>query len=472
MNELQQKSEVRVRFAPSPTGHLHIGGLRTALFNYFFAKKNNGSYLLRIEDTDIARSTDIFKQSIIDSFEWIGIFPDEPIVVQSNRFKEHMAVIDSLLKQKKAYRCYCTQEMLFQRLGKSEESFVRYDRYCYSQQKNKTDVVNLPFVIRFLMPVNDPELYSFNDIIRDKITFQPDHFDDFIIVRSDGIPVYNFVVVVDDAYMGITHVIRGEEHIPNTPKQIALYKACGYRIPQFAHLPMILGPEGHKLSKRDGAKSVYEYKNEGYLPQALINYLMRLGWSYGDQEIFTKAELENLFTLESVGKKGAIFDQAKLDWMNTHYLKKMSSEDIFSYIVQYIDSNFPSKYSLPHETVLRVIELFKGRIITIGDLIVLVNNLCKGFDIQLLNEYRSIFTQDICSALHSVSDALHHDLFDQDILKQIAHENNCKPMILMQSLRLIFVGQLMGPGVFDLIQIIGKKEAFGRIIHFLNFLNT
>lgn len=463
MNELQFKGNVKVRFAPSPTGHLHIGGLRTALFNYFFAKKNKGSYVLRIEDTDVARSTDVFKQSIIDSFEWIGIVPDEPIVVQSERFKEHMAVVDMLLKQKKAYRCYCTQEVLLQRLGKSEESFVRYDRYCYNKQ-NRVDILDLPFVIRFLMPVDEPDLYSFNDIIRDKITFQPDHFDDFIIVRSDGVPVYNFVVVVDDAYMGITHVIRGEEHIPNTPKQIALYKACGYNIPHFAHLPMILGPEGHKLSKRDGAKSVYEYKNEGYLPDALINYLMRLGWSCGDQEIFTKSELENLFTLESVNKKGAIFDQAKLDWMNTQYLKKMSAEDIFSYIIQYIDSNFSLNYSCPHEKVLRVIELFKGRVTTIGDLIIVVNNVSKGFDIQLLNEHKSLFTQDVCNALHSVSEALNHDLLNQDMLKKIAHEHNCQPMILMQSLRLILIGQLMGPGIFDLIGIMGKKEALDRVI--------
>jgi glutamyl-tRNA synthetase len=462
MNQLQQG--VRVRFAPSPTGHLHIGGLRTALFNYFFAKKNNGSYLLRIEDTDIARSTDDFKQSIIDSFDWIGIQPDEPVVIQSSRFQQHMAIVAMLIAQNKAYRCYCTESMLQARIGKSEDSFVRYDRYCY----NKPAQDNLPFVVRFLMESDDFSLYSFNDLIRDQITFQPDHFDDFIIVRSDGVPVYNLVVVIDDAFMKVSHVIRGEEHIPNTPKQIALYKACGYPVPQFAHLPMILGPEGQKLSKRDGAKSVYEYKNEGYLSDALVNYLVRLGWSYGDQEIFSKAELESFFTLESVGKKGAIFDQAKLDWMNGQYLKKMNSEDLFIYIKKFLKADFAGLYTWSHETLLKAIDLFKGRVVTVCDLINACDNIFAGPSVQKLEAHKHVFANDaICKALQSVQQAIKDDALNQEFLKKIALDNKLELVTLMQALRIALIGELAGPGVFDLIMVIGRQEALHRIIRFM-----
>ena len=269
---------VRVRFAPSPTGHLHIGGLRAALFNWLFARHNGGKFLLRIEDTDLVRSTQEYTDSILSSFKWAGITPDEPIVIQSQRIAEHKKVIERLLEQGAMYRCFCSQDELETRLTKiqgSEGLVTKYDGKCRNADQN----LQKPFVVRFKLPANQSEIV-FEDLIRGRVAFDINQFDDFIVARSDGSPMYNFVVVVDDAFMNITHVIRGEDHISNTPKQIMLYQACGYPLPQFAHLPMILGPSGERLSKRDGATSVLEYKQQGYLPDALLNYLARLGWSH------------------------------------------------------------------------------------------------------------------------------------------------------------------------------------------------
>ena len=282
------KSPVRVRFAPSPTGHLHIGSLRTALFNWLFARHIQGTFLLRIEDTDIERSKAEYTQSIMGSLAWCGLTPDEPVVIQSDRIKEHQRVAQQLIKEGKAYRCICTPQEVEQRIqaqSGDDHSFAKYDGTCRDAGHDGSK----PSVIRFKIgAIHD---VSFDDIIRGPIRVNTQELDDFIIIRSDGTPMYNFVVVVDDAFMRITHVIRGEDHIPNTIKQILLYQACNYQLPQFAHLPMILGPSGEKLSKRDGAVSALEYKHNGYLPDALINYLARLGWAHGDQEIFTRQEL-------------------------------------------------------------------------------------------------------------------------------------------------------------------------------------
>ena len=251
---------VRVRFAPSPTGHLHIGGLRTALFNWLFAHHNKGVFLLRIEDTDLERSTPEYTQSILESLAWAQIHSDEEIVIQSARLSAHQEVIEKLVSEKKAYRCYCTPAEIALRQNRPADvdpEFAKYDGFCRHQlpQEGK------PFVVRFALPENQKTI-TFQDVIRGDVTFDMDQFDDFIIARSDGRPMYNFVVVVDDAFMRITHVIRGEDHISNTPKQILLYQACGYSLPAFAHLPLILGPSGQRLSKRDAATSVLDYKTD------------------------------------------------------------------------------------------------------------------------------------------------------------------------------------------------------------------
>src|ERR1700733_99493 len=295
---------VRVRFAPSPTGHLHIGGMRSAIFNWLFARHNNGSFLLRIEDTDRERSKQEYTDSILASFAWMRIDWDEPVVIQSERAKRHQEVAQKLYAQGKAYYCICTPEQVQDRLAAQsgfDINFMKYDGLCRNASHTKG-------ALRFKIPDDITEV-TFHDLIRDTITIGIDQLDDFILVRSDGTPMYNFVVVVDDADMKISHVIRGEEHIANTPKQILLYQACGFPLPYFAHLPMILGPDGNKLSKRDAATGVFEYKQLGYIPDPLFNYLVRLGWSHGDQEIFTREEVIQFFDLAHVGKKGAIFDQ-------------------------------------------------------------------------------------------------------------------------------------------------------------------
>jgi glutamyl-tRNA synthetase len=457
-------NRVRVRFAPSPTGHLHIGGLRTALFNYLFARHNNGSYLLRIEDTDLERSTDEFKNSILDSFAWIGMNSDEPVVIQSDRFAEHEKVIEKLIQEKKAYRCYCSPEDLADRLGKGgEDVFVRYDRYCFANSKTVGGTEG-SFVVRFVMNENDPEIYSFDDMIRDTVTFLPDQFDDFIIVRSDGGPVYNFVVVVDDAFMKITHVIRGEEHIPNTPKQIALYKACGYAIPRFAHLPMILGPGGAKLSKRTGAKSVYEYKHEGYLPDALVNYLARLGWSHGDQEIFTRPELVLAFSLEQVGKKGAIFDTQKLDWINGLYIRSCTSTDLVQYIASAMDERFFDAMNLwSPEIICTVIDLFKERVTTIIQLMSDLKIFYDGPSADSLKNSEIQLSPAVRTVLENVIHRIQNEEWTASLLKEVALESGVRVAEIALPFRVALIGKTDGPGINDMVRVLGRVVVEKRL---------
>jgi glutamyl-tRNA synthetase len=356
---LSTKNAVRVRFAPSPTGHLHIGGLRTALFNWLFARHHGGAFLLRIEDTDLERSTQEYRDSILHSFAWTQLEHDEEIVTQSERIAEHQRVAQQLVDAGKAYRCFCSPEDLIAR-NKRETSgdfFVMYDGYCRDRAAQDGDDAK-QHVIRFKLPAGRTEV-SFDDLIKGTITISLDQMDDFIILRSGGFPMYNFVVVVDDAFMRITHIIRGEEHIVNTPKQILLNEACGYSIPRFGHLPLILGPSGDKLSKRDGATSVVEYRRDGYIPHALLNYLARLGWSHGDQEIFSLSELIEHFSLEHIGRTGAIFDFEKLAWVNSVYLKAMTQEEILDAIVRDVDSHFLTRFTWNVDKVKQVIGLYK-----------------------------------------------------------------------------------------------------------------
>jgi len=330
---MNKNNNVRVRFAPSPTGYLHIGNLRTALFNWLFARHYDGTFLVRLEDTDRERSTKEYADSLFDILEWIGLTSDEPVIKQTDRFGEYKQLIEQLLEQGKAYRCFCSSEEIEarQKAAGLDPAYAGYDSFCANGTHGKNDS-SKPYVIRFKIPRNIEEI-TFNDLIRGQITVKTAELDDFVIARSDGTPTYNFVVVIDDAAMRITHVIRGEDHISNTPKQIFLYQAFGYKVPQFAHMPLILGPSGARLSKREAATSVVDYRGEGYLPDALINYLARLGWSHGDQEIFTRQELIDYFTIDNVGKKGSIFDKEKLDWVNGLYMRQVANVKLHKLLV-------------------------------------------------------------------------------------------------------------------------------------------
>ncbi|MBD3618095.1 MAG: glutamate--tRNA ligase [Chromatiales bacterium] len=317
--------KVRTRFAPSPTGYLHIGGARTALFSWLFARKHGGDFVLRIEDTDLERSTQESVNAILEGMTWMGLEYDEGPFYQTKRFDRYKEVIQQLLDQGDAYYCYCSKEELEQmrteQMARKEKP--RYDGRCRDRQTPREGVEP---VVRFRNP-QDGEV-AFDDLIRGRIAFQNRELDDLIIARGDGTPTYNLTVVVDDWDMEITHVIRGDDHINNTPRQINILKALGAELPHYAHVPMILGPDGKRLSKRHGAVSVMQYRDEGFLPEALINYLVRLGWSHGDQEVFTLDEMIELFDLKDVNRSASTFNPEKLLWLNQQYLKNSDPEHV------------------------------------------------------------------------------------------------------------------------------------------------
>lgn len=310
---------VRTRFAPSPTGYLHIGGARTALFSWLFARQHGGEFILRIEDTDLERSTQESVQAIIDGMKWLNLNHDnETLYFQTQRFPRYKDVLQQLLDEGKAYYCYCSKERLetLREEQKENKQKPRYDGYC-RHLKNPPEGVKP--VIRFKNPEDGAVV--FEDLIKGTISFQNQELDDLIIARSDGSPTYNFTVVVDDYDMQITHVIRGDDHVNNTPRQINILKALNANLPLYAHVPMILGSDGQRLSKRHGAVSVLQYREDGYLPEALLNYLVRLGWSHGDQEIFSIEEMIKDFDFAHVSKSAAAFNSDKLNWLNQHYMK-------------------------------------------------------------------------------------------------------------------------------------------------------
>jgi glutamyl-tRNA synthetase len=465
------KDTVRVRFAPSPTGHLHIGGMRSALFNWLFAKHHNGKFLLRIEDTDPERSKQEYTDSIIASFSWMHIDWDEPVVIQSQRAARHIEIAQKLVAEQKAYYCTCTQDDVIARLSKVpgfDPNFIKYDGHC-------RNAGNRSGALRFKIP--DTGAVSFNDLIRGPITIGIDQLDDFILVRTDGTPMYNFVVVIDDADMRITHVIRGEEHIANTPKQILLYQACNFPLPQFAHLPMILNHDGSKLSKRDAATSVFEYKQMGYLPDALFNYLVRLGWAHGDQEIFTKDELIKLFSLEHVGKKGAIFDQAKLDWINGVYMRNAADAQLLDIIIKDIRPSFLTDLPRWHtDTILLLLNIYKQRAKTLCEIITDITALYAAPKEYAAADIAQWITPTTVDELHAVSAELEsHAALSADALsatfKEWAKKNNVKMVAIAQPVRIALIGKSSGPGVFELMAILGKQETINRISSLLRFIH-
>jgi len=316
-------TKVRTRFPPSPTGYLHIGSARTALFNYLFARQHGGEFVLRIEDTDRERSTDEAVQVIMDSMDWMGLDYDEGPFFQTKRFDRYREVISQLLDEGKAYKCYCT---------KKEKP--RYNGYWRDRADSPPEGIDP--VIRFKNPTSGAVVID--DAVKGPITVENSELDDLVIMRSDGTPTYNLCVVVDDIDMNITHVIRGDDHVNNTPRQINIFNALGAPLPVFAHLPMILGEDGKRMSKRHGAVSVMQYAEDGYMRDALMNHLVRLGWSHGDQEVFSQDEMLKLFNLEGVNKSGAVFDVKKLDWLNQQYLQSAPAEKLAEGLSEHLNS--------------------------------------------------------------------------------------------------------------------------------------
>jgi glutamyl-tRNA synthetase len=319
---------VVTRFAPSPTGFLHVGGARTALYSWLYAKSQGGRFILRIEDTDIERSTQEAIDAILEGMEWLGLDWDEGPIYQTKRFDRYSEVLNDLLAQGKAYKCFMSSAELD---GIREQQMQRGEKPRYpGTWRDRTDhPEGQPFVIRFKTPQEGSVIVK--DHIRGNIEVANSELDDLILQRSDGTPTYNFCVVIDDWDMGVTHVVRGEDHINNTPRQINILQALGAPIPEYAHVSMILGDDGKKLSKRHGAVSVMQYRDDGYLPQALLNYLVRLGWSHGDQEIFSRQEMIDLFSLDAIGQSASAFNTDKLIWLNQHYIKTMSASEVATY---------------------------------------------------------------------------------------------------------------------------------------------
>lgn len=466
-------SSIRVRFAPSPTGHLHIGGLRTAIFNWLFARHHGGTFLLRLEDTDLERSKQEYTDAILNALAWTNIQSDEPMVIQSQRYDRHIQVIEELIKSKRAYRCYCTPADIEKRIGQSasaDDEFAKYDGFC--RTRNAQDAHG-PHVIRFALP--DEASVTFNDLIRGPITFEMNQFDDFIIARSDGRPVYNFVVVVDDADMKISHVIRGEDHISNTPKQIMLHQACGFTPPLFAHLPLILGASGQPLSKRDAATSVMDYKRGGYLPDALINYLVRLGWAHGDQEIFTRQELINYFSLENVGKKGSIFDMVKLGWVNSMYMREIKNEVLLLEMKELRPRLQAELNGWSEEQILGLIDLYKQRTRTLNELADELKSVHDGSTPYAIEDISAWVTPDTQKHLEAVADALENlSSFTpaqvNDAVKQVSKQFELKMVNLAQPLRIALIHKTAGPSVFEMLVIFGKDECVKRIRQFITFI--
>ena len=457
---------ITTRFAPSPTGYLHIGGLRTALFSYLWAKHNSGKFVLRIEDTDRSRNNEDATKAIIEAFKWVGLEHDGEITYQSKRDEIYKKYIDRLLQEGRAYRCYMSKDELD---AMREAQTQAKERPRYDGRYRDFDGIppeGIEPVIRIKAPTSGT--ITVDDGIKGKIEFNVDDIlDDFIIARSDGTPTYNFVVAIDDALMGINSVIRGDDHLSNTPKQIVVYEALGFALPKFYHVPMIHNENGKKLSKRDGATDVMMYKEMGYLPEALLNFLVRLGWSHGDQEIFSFDEMLALFNPKDINKSASIYNTEKLDWLNAHYIKN-SSNDTLAKLLEDYDLLLSS-----HDKREILLDAVKDRSKTLVDMASQIKEILdtpdsydeKAVKKAFKGEAKDIlkdFKQKIESSqeLHLPSD-YHH------MLERVVDEREIGFGKIGQPLRVALVGKMGGPGIDTIMSVIGKDETVARIDNIL-----
>jgi len=454
---------VRTRFAPSPTGDLHIGGARTALFNWLFARHSGGKFILRIEDTDVARSTHASTQGILDAMIWLGMDWDEGPYYQSERISLYQEASEKLLREGKAYRCYCTPEELE---AKREAALKagrkpKYDRTCLGR---KTLPLNRPFTIRFLSP--DEGRTVVEDLIQGRVEFDNAELDDLILMRSDGLPTYNFSVVVDDGTMGITHVIRGNDHLNNTPRQIQIYRALDYSLPKFGHVSMILGPDKKKLSKRHGAPSVMEYKKMGYLPQAVVNYLVRLGWSYGDQEEFTLKELIEKFSLEAIGRSPAAINPGKLDWLNSEYIKKTELDELVQMVRPFMEAK--GYFITDQDHLRKVVFSLRERVKT---LVEMAEQSAFYFSNEITYEERAsdkFLNKETLPLFEEVLQVLSKEnVLDRASSHRLIHqlsEARGEPLVkIAQPLRVALTGKTASPPLDEVMEILGKEKVIERL---------
>jgi len=446
---------------------LHIGGARTALFNWLFARHEGGTFILRIEDTDTSRSTDEYIEAIIEGMKWLNLDWDEGPYRQTDRFDVYRSYIEKLIEEGKAYRCYCSPEELEQRRQEAiaQGRPQKYDGRC---RELKEPVAGREPAVRFKMPLEGQTVV--NDMVKGSVVFENSQLDDLIIMRSDGSPTYNFVVVVDDVDMKITHVIRGDDHLNNTPKQIHIYKAMGYEIPHFAHLPMILGSDKARLSKRHGATSVMAYKEMGYLPDALVNYLVRLGWSCGDQEIFTREELISHFSFENVGKSSAVFNPEKLQWLNSQYIINGDPGKLADLVIPILvkEGIIGEGDTLDKQWLSRAITTLKERAKTLVELAASLRYYIAE-DVEYQEKAKTKFLTDkslphlaeLKEELASLPDFSAPEL--EKVFKAIVEKHGIKLGNLAQPVRVAITGGTESPGIFEVLEIVGKEKTLKRL---------
>jgi glutamyl-tRNA synthetase len=456
------QKNIVTRFPPSPTGYLHIGGARTALFNWLFARQTGGKFILRIEDTDKVRSTDEATRAIIDSMEWLGLDWDEGPYFQSERYDIYNAAIERLLSTGKAYHCHCSSKDLEKRRksAMAKGAKPKYDGKC-----RELGLGPAPgSVVRLKTPQTGTT--QFNDLIKGSIRFNNEELDDLILKRSDGSPTYHMAVVADDISLGITYVIRGDDHVNNTPRQIQIYQALGESVPQYAHVPLILGPDKARLSKRHGALSVLAYKDMGYLPHAMLNALARLGWSYGDQEKFTKEELIEKFSLENVGKSAGVFNMEKLQDLNAWYIRESADDILAKDLIPFLEkSGFKN---LDKEKVKDVVATLKIRSKTLEDMAESARFYFEkdiSYDEKADNKF---LKPDILELLENLQARLEQtSVFDQEGLEKtfvaFLEANRIKLKKVAQPLRVALTGKTASPGIFEVMEVLGKEAVLERL---------
>ena len=461
-------TQIRTRFAPSPTGYLHIGGARTALFNYLFARHHGGKFLLRIEDTDRERSTPEAIQAIVGAMNWLRLDYDEGPYYQTERYPLYKEKIQELLAKGKAYPCICTPQELDakRQLAMKEKRKPSYDGTCRPPEGVIAPIpTGRPYTVRFRTPREGTTIV--HDGVKGDVVFDNRELDDLIIARSDGTPTYNFCVVVDDVDMAITHIIRGDDHLSNTPRQIQLYRAFGAALPEFAHVPLILGTDKARLSKRHGATSVTAYREMGYLPEAVVNYLVRLGWSHGDQEIFSREELIEKFSLESVGKSAGVFNAEKFLWLNSHYLKTRPPAQLADEIVPYI---LAKGYAVPQDKawLQKMIRPLQERAKTLVELVEAASYFLTD-DIVLDEKAATTFlTREIAAPLQSLIQKLAalDDFSESNIERafaEVLQQAGLAMGKLAQPVRVALTGSTVSPGIHEVIAVLGKDRTLRRL---------
>lgn len=455
--------KIRCRFAPSPTGHLHIGGARTALFNWLFARHEGGEFILRIEDTDLERSREEFTRAILAGLEWLGLDWDGEPVFQSRRLELYRREAERLLSEGRAYHCSCTPEELdeMRKRAMAEGRKPKYDGRCRSREDHPAD---RPRVIRFLCREEGETVVE--DLIQGRVVFDNAELDDLVIIRSDGSPTYNFCAVVDDHDLGMTHIIRGSDHLNNTPRQIQLYHALGYDLPRFAHHPLILGEDKSKLSKRHGATSLIAYQDMGYLPEAMMNFLARIGWSHGDQETFSREELIRLFRLEDLGKSPGVWDQDKLLWLNGYYLRAKTPRELAELVLPFFrEAGLEAELD---ERFVRIVELYRERAATLVEMLDKAGHYYRD-QVEFEDKARAKFLKPENAAVLSrvreelagLSEFSEKPL--EEAFQKLMDEFGVKLGKIAQPVRVALTGRAESPGIFEVMVALGNEKTLSRL---------